>query len=82
MQFGNKMEDERADTGEKQCGTHIESGDERNENCGSEHGEQMLDAENCKLGLAQLAGIKYALVVCVHTICLFLVVFTSSNQDY
>lgn len=82
LQFGNKMEDECADTGEKQCGTHIESGDERNENCGSEHGEQMLDAENCKLGLAQLAGIIYALVVCVHTICLFLVVFTSSSQDY
>ncbi len=60
------MEDKRADTSEEQRGTNIKPCDERNENGGSEHGKQMLDAENCKLGLAQLAGIIYALVVCVH----------------
>ena len=76
------MEDKRADTSEEQRGTNIKPCDERNENGGSEHGKQMLDAENYKFGLAQLAGIIYALVVCVHTICLFLVVFTSSSQDY
>lgn len=60
------MEDKRADTSEEQRGTNIKPCDERNENGGSEHGKQMLDAENYKFGLAQLAGIIYALVVCVH----------------
>ena len=65
------MEDERAYTRKEQCGADVQSGDERNEDGGTEHGEQMLDAEYYKFGLAQFTGIVYALVVCGHNIMRF-----------
>ncbi len=68
LHLGQEVENEGADTCEKQGGAHRETGNYRNQNGGSEHGEHVLEAEGKHLARSKLTGIVDSLLILSHMI--------------
>ena len=61
LALGDEMEQQRAQTGAQQRGGHAQTGEQRHQHGGAEHGEHVLSAKDEQPGRAQLFGIKDAL---------------------
>ena len=68
LTLGYEVEDECADAGEEQCGTHTQPGDDGDEYGGAKHGKEVLHTQEGELGLAQAQSVVDAHRFCVHII--------------
>ena len=64
--FGEKVKNKSAQTREKESGTHRKTCDYRDQNCGSEHGEHVLETEGKHLALPKGTGIIDTLLRFCH----------------
>jgi hypothetical protein len=60
------VEDQGAEACEQQGGGHRKTGNDRDQDCGSEHGEHVLEAEGKHLAATERAGIVDGLLVVCH----------------
>ncbi len=64
--LGEKVENQGAETCEEQGGGHRKSGDDRDQDRGSEHGEHVLETEGEHLAAAEGAGVIDGLLLFCH----------------
>ena len=57
LKLGAEVEDKGAETCEEEGGTHAQSGDDRNQHCGAEHGEHVLETQGKGLSDPQRSDI-------------------------